>query len=275
VLFTFKLPTHPFQMYNFMEASAEERSAERERQRRALAALPRTTTVSTFLANRAVALLDLQLRIEDTLLVLKNTAVAPANTPECRSVIQHLRAALPLISAEMGTHVVAARYDIESAAEALHQDEDLPGVAVPFLKAARSAYKQREEAAAKAQAELQRLQMRRRIQANAAATAITAASQAAGPCRRCFDRGRSRLRRRRLPEACRRWQQQQVPVPLRCLRRQRALESGGRVQAGGSCQLRGLAQQCTVHCGAPHHLPGTPGAPWHIRHGLNFVDGII
>jgi hypothetical protein len=168
-------------MYNFMEASAEERSAERERQRRALAALPRTTTVSTFLANRAVALLDLQLRIEDTLLVLKNTAVAPANTPECRSVIQHLRAALPLISAEMGTHVVAARYDIESAAEALHQDEDLPGVAVPFLKAARSAYKQREEAAAKAQAELQRLQMRRRIQANAAATAITAASQAAGP----------------------------------------------------------------------------------------------
>jgi hypothetical protein len=132
-------------MDDFMAASAEERSAERGRQQRALAALPRMTTASTFLANRAAALLDLQIRVEDTLLVLKNTNVAPANTPECRSVILHLRSALPLISAEVGILAVAGRYDIESAVEALRQTEDLPGVTGSFLKAARSAYRQRGE----------------------------------------------------------------------------------------------------------------------------------
>jgi hypothetical protein len=102
-------------MYDFMAASAEEHSAKCERQRRALAALPCTITVSRFLANRAAALLDLQIRVEDTLLVLKNTDIAPANTPECRSVILHLRSVLLLISAEVGTFAVAACYDIESA----------------------------------------------------------------------------------------------------------------------------------------------------------------
>jgi hypothetical protein len=159
-------------MYNFLTATLEERSAERERQRRSLAGLPRATATAAYLNRRATAMLDLQLRAEDALLVLHREDQAPANTPECQSVIGHLRSVLALARAEMGSLVIAARYDIESAAEALNQDEELPGVSGTLHKAVRAVFKQKEEAAQKVLAQQQQLQLRRRIQANANAAAM-------------------------------------------------------------------------------------------------------
>jgi hypothetical protein len=161
-------------MYDFLNASPEERIADRERQRRILANIPRNTVTATFLANRAAAMLDLQFRMEEGLLVLKNVGQPPANTPECTAVINILRSSLQLVNAEMGSMVLAARYDVESAAEALQQDEDLPGVPSSLLKATRTAFRTREEAAQKAHQEQQRLLARRRLQANANAAALAA-----------------------------------------------------------------------------------------------------
>jgi hypothetical protein len=168
-------------MYDFLTATAEERIADRERQRRILANIPRNSVSATFMANRAAAMLDLQFRMEEGLLVLRNVQQPPANTPECAAVIGILRSSLQLVTAEMCSLVLAARYDIESAAEALQQDEDLPGVPSSLLKATRMAFCTREEAAQKAQQEQQRLIARRRLQANANAAALAAPTTAAVP----------------------------------------------------------------------------------------------
>jgi hypothetical protein len=93
--------------------------------------------------------------MEESLLVLKNVAQPPANTPEGTTVINILWSSLQLVTAEMGSLVLAARYDVESAAEVLQQDEGLLGVPSLLLKATRTAFRTREGAAQKTQQEQQ------------------------------------------------------------------------------------------------------------------------
>jgi hypothetical protein len=165
-------------MYNFLTASLEERIADRKRKRRILANIPRNSVTATFMANRAAAMLNLQFRMEKGLLVLKNVTQPPAYTPEGTAVINILRSSLQLVTAEMGSLVLAARYNVESASEALQQDEDLPGVPSSLLKATRTAFRKREEAAQKMQQEQQRL-IARPLQGNANAAALAAPAPAA------------------------------------------------------------------------------------------------
>ncbi len=58
------------EQFNIEQANPEARRAERDRQRRMVFALPRTTDVESFLANLGALHLDSQDRVQDALLIL-------------------------------------------------------------------------------------------------------------------------------------------------------------------------------------------------------------
>jgi hypothetical protein len=167
-------------MYNFRTATQEDRMAERERQRHLLANIPRTPT-ATYLSCRASGLYDTQLRIEDALIAMKAVPTMPVHDYGCKAAVRHLTNAIPLIPAEIGNLLLAAKYDIDSVAEAADADEYLPGVSTALQRAAKTLHKQKEEAAKKAQEDFAKLQQRRRLQANAVALQQTQAATAVQP----------------------------------------------------------------------------------------------
>jgi hypothetical protein len=59
------------EMYNFLLATPDERRAELELQRRALANIPRTSPSAAVLADRASTLLEVKILIEEILLLLQ------------------------------------------------------------------------------------------------------------------------------------------------------------------------------------------------------------
>jgi hypothetical protein len=157
------------EMYNFETASPEERLAERDRQRYLVANIPRATPTSVFLA---ASLQDHLFRTEDAVLCINDATAAPGNAPACVSAVKYLRAVISGLAAEVGSIILAGRFDIEAAVDTLGTDEDIPGVSTQQLRAAQMHHRQREVAACRVAEEQSHTVARCRQQANAAALAL-------------------------------------------------------------------------------------------------------
>ena len=121
----------------FEEASPEDRHIERERQRRLVFALSRADPTADCLAASASNTLDHQFRLEDALLA--STADAPPAAERLTILQAALRAALPEATALFGHSYAAARYGCDAVGQALHVDEDVPGLSAAQMKAIRAA----------------------------------------------------------------------------------------------------------------------------------------
>ena len=136
----------------FETASAEDRRVERERQRRLVFALPRSDPTADCLAAMATNQLYHQFRLEDAVLAAAADAPPPA---DCLVIfLAANRAALPEATALFGQAYAAARYGCTAVGNALHVDEDVPGLTPAQMKAicAASAAEAQARAAQAAQA---------------------------------------------------------------------------------------------------------------------------
>jgi hypothetical protein len=159
-------------MYDFLTADLEDWAAECERQRRILANLPRNSTSATYLLHRATALYDVQVRLEDAAIAMKDVPANTAHAAGCKTGIKHIANAIPQLTSEIGHLTLAARYDMDCVSEAADLDVEVLGVPLSVQKAARALHKQKEDAIKKAGEEQARLQTRRRMQANTNAMAL-------------------------------------------------------------------------------------------------------
>ena len=130
----------------FETSSPEDRRVERERQRRLVFALPRAEPTADCLSSMASNLLDHQFRLEDA--ILAATADAPPAAERLVILLASLRAVLPEATAMFGQSYAAARYGCHAVGNALHVDEDVPGLTVAQVKAIRAASVAEEQARA-------------------------------------------------------------------------------------------------------------------------------
>ena len=121
----------------FETASAEDRRVERERQRRLVFALSRSDPTADCLAAMATNQLDHQFRLEDA--VLAAAADAPPAADRLVIFLAAIRAALPEATALFGQAYAAARYGCTAVGNALHVDEDVPGLTPAQMMAIRAA----------------------------------------------------------------------------------------------------------------------------------------
>jgi hypothetical protein len=141
-------------MYDFLlTAEPEDRAAERERQRRILANLPRNSTSAAYLLHRATALYDVQVRLEDAAIAMKDMQGDAAHAAGCKTGVKHLANTIPQLTSEIGHLTLAARYDMDCVSEGADLDVEVPGVPLSVQKAARALHKQKEDAIKKASEE--------------------------------------------------------------------------------------------------------------------------
>jgi hypothetical protein len=120
------------------------RRAERDRQRRIILSLPRTTDVQRFLADLATLLLDGRDRTQDALLALVDTEdVAPVANDQGAAI---LRLALVDLTDLFGRIVMATRFGVSIVTEAMAMEEIIPGVSANVMRAVRTAHTARQEA---------------------------------------------------------------------------------------------------------------------------------
>ena len=119
---------------------------ERERQRRLVIALPRADLTADCLSSMASNLLDHQFQLEDA--VLAATADAPPAADRLVILLASLRAVLPEATAMIGQSYAATRYGCHAVGNALHVDEDVPGLTAAQMKAIRAASVAEEQARA-------------------------------------------------------------------------------------------------------------------------------
>ena len=94
-LFQNKMTALPFEAQN-----VELRRNHREKLQRAVACLPRTSDLASFLADMAHHVLNLQMRMEDTLLLADGIVVADVSSGQRKEdMMLTLRAAVPAVQA--------------------------------------------------------------------------------------------------------------------------------------------------------------------------------
>ena len=130
----------------FETSSPEDRRVERERQRRLVFALPRAEPTADCLSSMASNLLDHQFRLEDS--VLAAAADAPPAPERLVILLASLRAVLPEATAMFGQSYAATHYGCHAVGNALHVDEDVPGLTAAQMKAIRAASVAEEQARA-------------------------------------------------------------------------------------------------------------------------------
>jgi len=122
----------------------ETRRAKRERLRRGVTALPRNSGVTSFLAEMAASLLDVQSQMEDTLLTT-NQIVPDAATAETKAAtMRDFRTLVPQVQELFGRVYMAARTDCASVVEAMGVDEDIPGLTPAQAKAIRDLHTKKQ-----------------------------------------------------------------------------------------------------------------------------------
>ena len=129
-----------------LTSSTEDLRVERERQRSLVFALPRTEPTADCLWSMASNLLDHKFRLEDA--VLAAAADAPPAAERLVILLASLRAVLPEATAMFGQSYAATHYGCHAAGNALHVDEDVPGLTAAQMKAIRAASVAEEQARA-------------------------------------------------------------------------------------------------------------------------------
>ena len=141
-----------------MPFEAEQRRTNREKLQRAVLCLPRTSDVSSFLADIAQHVLNLQMRLEDTLLLAEGI-VADATSAQCKEdMVLSLRAAVPAVQELYGKIYMAATTDCASVVEAMQVAEDVPGLTPQQVKAIRELHAKRTLLRKMEESEVHRLQ---------------------------------------------------------------------------------------------------------------------
>ena len=126
-----------------MPFEAEQRRTNREKLQRAVLCLPRTSDVSSFLADIAQHVLNLQMRLEDTLLLAEGI-VADATSAQCKEdMVLSLRAAVPAVQELYGKIYMAATTDCASVVEAMQVADDVPGLTPQQVKAIKELHAKR------------------------------------------------------------------------------------------------------------------------------------
>ena len=115
-----------------------------ERLRRAVSALPRTPGVGLFLANVTSHLLDHQVRLEDALRASSQVVADAATAPQQATALRHLRMGVSAVQELYGKTYMAATTDCASVAEAMHVEEEVPGISPAQAKLIRELHAKRD-----------------------------------------------------------------------------------------------------------------------------------
>ena len=167
----------------FENMPLEARRVERERQRHLVFALSCTDTTADCLASMASDHLDRHFRLEDALLAAGIPEVPHAECPE--AFLAAIRVAIPELTCHFGQLYTAARYGCSTVGDALHVDEEVPGLSGVQLKAISANHLPEEQARTArpvaATPPDRRRTMRNLASARATVTAMETASVAAAP----------------------------------------------------------------------------------------------
>ena len=177
--------------------SPEVRRDKVERLRRAVGSLPRTPGVGLFLADIATHVLDLQVRLEDALRASAQVVPDAATAAGQADALRHLRLGVTAVQEVYGKVYMAASTDCASVAEAMHVEEEVPGISATQAKLIRELHAKKDAQRRKESSDNNRLrQLHRQADAVLAAStkapaAMSAAPAAAGsmkdryPCTAC------------------------------------------------------------------------------------------
>ena len=115
-----------------------------ERLRRAVGSLPRTPGVGLFLADMATHVLDLQVRLEDALRASAQVVPDAATAARQADALKHLRLGVTAVQEVYGKVYMAASTDCASVAEAMHVEEEVPGISATQAKLIRELHAQKD-----------------------------------------------------------------------------------------------------------------------------------
>ena len=123
--------------------NAELRRINREKLQRAVSCLPRTSDVASFLADIAQHVLNLHMRIEDTLLLAEGIVPDDTSVKRMEVMMHSLRAAVPAVQELYGKVYMAAATDCASVVEATQVAEEVLGLTTVQVKAIRELHAKR------------------------------------------------------------------------------------------------------------------------------------
>ena len=119
------------------------RRSNREKLQRAVACLPRTSDVASFLADMAHHVLNLQMRLEDTLLLAESIVADASSVQQKDDTMLSLRAVVPAVQELYGKIYMAAITDCASVVETMQVPEDVPGLTAAQVKAIKERHAKR------------------------------------------------------------------------------------------------------------------------------------
>ena len=154
-----------------------------ERLRRAVGSLPRTPPgVGLFLADMATHVLDLQVRLEDALRASAQVVPDAATAAGQADALKHLRLGVTAVQEVYGKVYMAASTDCASVAEAMHVEEEVPGISATQAKLIRELHAKKDAQRRKESSDNNRLrQLHRQADAVLAASAKAPAAMSAAP----------------------------------------------------------------------------------------------
>ena len=123
--------------------NAEMRRINREKLQRAVSCLPRTSDVSSFLADIAQHILNLHMRIEDTLLLAEGVVTDVTSVQRMEVMMHSLRSVVPDVQELYGKIYMAATTDCASVVEATQVEEEVLGLTPQQVKAIRELHAKR------------------------------------------------------------------------------------------------------------------------------------
>jgi len=129
--------------------SAEATKQDRDRHKRMLLGLDRTSQVTAFLAETADAVLDGQFKAEDQVILLKQVVLPDTATQASKTALQEsldaARTQAKELAALFSKLLMAARYDCTAVMTAMSTDEDLAGLTAAQIKAIKTNYSGRKQ----------------------------------------------------------------------------------------------------------------------------------
>jgi hypothetical protein len=137
----------PFQMAHLAQAAEmEAHRAERDRRRRIVSCLPKTSESAAFLVASAAMLLDIQDSVEDGASVAQKMREDDDIREEQQMAVAMLNNSILTTNELFSKLGLAARYDCSTVQATMEGEEPLPGVAAGTVRAVKAAYSAKTEA---------------------------------------------------------------------------------------------------------------------------------
>ena len=123
--------------------TAELRRINREKLQWAVSYLPRTSDLASFLADLAQHVLNLQMRLEDTLLLAAGIVADTTSIKQLEVMMHSLHASVPAVQELYGKIYMAATTDCSSVVEVTQVMKDVPGLTAAQVKSIRELHAKR------------------------------------------------------------------------------------------------------------------------------------